>query len=305
FAFFLTDPAQLAEPERSFALTPETIAAINPNTRTAPVFRSRADAELTAKIYAHAPVLIEEGKGAAGNPWSVEFRQGLFNMTSDSGLFRTAAQLAEAGFRREGSDWLREGERYLPLYEAKMIHHFDHRWGGYDEAGASADPAAARKQDPAFEPLPRYWVPAAEVEDRLAAKGWTRGWLLGWRDICRSTDERTVIAAAFPHSAVSNKLPLFFHAQPPERVAGFVANLSALAFDFAARQKIGGTTLNFFILYQLPVIAPDFYTEARLSFLVPRVLELTYTSHTLAPFARDLGYEGPPFAWDEDRRARL
>src|SRR5690606_24668375 len=131
FAFFLTDPAQLAEPERSFLLTPETIARLNPNTRTAPVFRARADAELTAKIYAHAPVLIEEGKGVAGNPWGVSFLR-MLDMSNDSGLFRTAAQLAEAGFAREGSDWLREGERYLPLYEAKMIHHFDHRWGGYD-----------------------------------------------------------------------------------------------------------------------------------------------------------------------------
>jgi hypothetical protein len=55
FAFFLTDPAQLAEPERNFTLSPEQIAAINPNTNTAPVFRSRADAELTAKIYSRAP----------------------------------------------------------------------------------------------------------------------------------------------------------------------------------------------------------------------------------------------------------
>lgn len=35
------------------------------------------------------------------------------------------------------------------------------------------------------------------------------------------------------------------------------------------------------------------------------MLELTYTSHSLAPFARDLGYDGPPFTWEEDRRAQL
>ena len=35
------------------------------------------------------------------------------------------------------------------------------------------------------------------------------------------------------------------------------------------------------------------------------MLELTYTSHALAPFARDLGHDGPPFAWDEARRAAL
>ncbi|MDM7459760.1 MAG: hypothetical protein P3W94_010540, partial [Paracoccus sp. (in: a-proteobacteria)] len=68
---------------------------------------------------------------------------------------------------------------------------------------------------------------------------------------------------------------------------------------------IGGTTLNFFILYQLPILQPAVYTPARLAFLTPKVLELTYTSHSLAPFARDLGHTGPPFAWDEDRRAHL
>ena len=110
FAFFLTDPTQLAEPERNFILSPAQIAAINPNTRTAPVFRSRADAELTAKIYAHAPVLIEEGKGPSGNPWGVSF-MAMFHMSNDSGLFRTAQQLAEAGFVREGTDWVRAGLR--------------------------------------------------------------------------------------------------------------------------------------------------------------------------------------------------
>lgn len=43
----------------------------------------------------------------------------------------------------------------------------------------------------------------------------------------------------------------------------------------------------------------------RLAFVAPRVLELTYTSHALAPFARDLGHHGPPFPWDPDRRAGL
>src|SRR5690606_16784424 len=142
-------------------------------------------------------------------------------------------------------------------------------------------------------------------QDRLAAKGWTRGWLLGWRDITNATNERTVIAAVLPRVGVNHKLPLFFSEQKVARCVGLYMNFVALVFDYVARQKIGGTSLTYFYLKQFPVLPPDFYTEARLSFLVPRVLELTYTSHALAPFARDLGYEGPPFAWDEDRRARL
>ena len=59
------------------------------------------------------------------------------------------------------------------------------------------------------------------------------------------------------------------------------------------------------MLEQLPVLPPSAYSEAALDFIVPRVLELTYTSHSMAPFASDLGYEGEPFRWDEERRALL
>ena len=229
FAFFLTDPAQLAEPERNFTLGPEQIAAINPNTRTVPVFRSRADAELTAKIYANAPILIDESKGKEGNPWGVSFAR-LFDMANDSGLFRTARQLAEVGFVRESTDWVRSDQcpsqgaragdkidggslplldggpramRYVPLYEAKMIHQFDHRWAGYAEDGeSSTNLGTPEKQRPTCEPAPRYWVPDTEVNERLIAKGWSRGWLMGWRDIARATDERTVIATVFPRVGV-------------------------------------------------------------------------------------------------------
>ena len=35
------------------------------------------------------------------------------------------------------------------------------------------------------------------------------------------------------------------------------------------------------------------------------MLELTYTAWNLQDFARDMGYDGPPFAWDEERRFLL
>jgi hypothetical protein len=204
-AFFLTDPAQLAEPERRFTLSPSDIARINPNTKTVPVFRSRADAELTARIYTRVPVLIDEANKTAGNLWGVSF-MAMFHMSNDSGLFRTAANLREAGFVREGSDWVRsEGlrpvqdtlnmrggrddrsfaldggvighnvDRFIPLYEAKMIHHFNHRYGDFlnapekDETEYREIPQAdaTTLADPNYEPTSRYWVPDREV--RLTA----------------------------------------------------------------------------------------------------------------------------------------
>ena len=321
FAFFLTDTGQLAEAERNFVLSPEQIAAINPNTQTAPVFRSRSDAELTAKVYANAPVLINEDQSSTGNPWGIEFRQGLFNMTSDSDLFRSAGQLTNAGFKRKGTDWLQssvaEGvtnvTRYVPLYEGKMIHQFDHRRGDFALAKEKGDaeyreipsPPVEFLADVNFEITPRYWVSEDEVTARLQTKSWQRDWLMGWRDITNATNERTVIASVFPRFAANHKLPVFFTDGDVSTQTALLANLNSMTLDYVARQKVGGTNFAFFYIKQFPVLPPAFYSESRLAFVVPRVLELTYTSYSLAPFARDLGHDGPPFVWDEERRADL
>lgn len=312
FAFFLTNPAELVEPERNFTLSPVQIAAINPNTKTAPVFRSRSDADLAAKIYSLTPVLIDENKGPEGNPWGANL-MAMFHMSNDVAAFRTAVQLADAGFFREGIDWVnKEEERYVPLLEAKMCSLYDHRAAGYatrgDDRGYRVLPETTLEErlDPNFEAEPYYWVSKTTVDARLNQKAYPFGWLIGLRDITASTNERTVITSLIPAFGVGNSLPvLLMGPQWKQRAAGLVASLSCLTLDFIARHKVGGTHLNFFIANQLPVIPPDFYSEPRLAFITPKVLELTYTSHSLAPFARDLGHDGPPFAWDEDRRALL
>jgi hypothetical protein len=108
FAFFLTDPAQLAEPERNFTLSPETIAGLNPNTKTAPVFRSRADAELTAKIYANAPVLIEDNR-KDGNVWNLQIQTRLWHMTEDVDWFRDHKDMILNNATLDGQTWLLSG----------------------------------------------------------------------------------------------------------------------------------------------------------------------------------------------------
>jgi hypothetical protein len=225
-------------------------------------------------------------------------------MADDSGIFRPAARLRAEGFSREGADWVKAASRYVPLYEAKMIHQFDHRWATYNGTD-SRDATEAEKQNPDFEPIPRYWVPEAEVTDRLRAKGWSRGWLMGWRDITRNSDVRTVIATAFPRAGVGHTLRLMSVDKPAAFAVAFFAGSATLTLDFVARQKVGGTHLTVEMWRQLPLLPPTTFGERELAFVVPRALELAYTSHNMAPFARDLGYDGPPFAWHEDRRARL
>jgi N-6 DNA Methylase len=317
FAFFLREMQDFAQRERFFSLSAADIAILNPNSKTAPVFRSRADAELMRKIYANVPILIDETKAEAGNQWGIRFAR-MFDMSNDSTVFRTAAQLRAAGGIRRGMEWdvpaesaIADQGNWLPLYEAKMVHHFDHRWATYDEGAAGDDdaryPSSAEKCNPQFEISARYWVQGREVFARLSAIGWDRNWLCGWRDITNAGNERTVIGSVFPTVAVGNSLPIWLPSisLDPRRVAAFVANLASLPFDYSARLKVGGTHLNYFIAKQIAILPPLSYSEIDLAFIVPRVLELTYTSHSMAPFAHDLGYNGRPFDWDEDRRAQL
>ena len=53
-AFYLHKVAERHDPERCFPLTAKDFAQVNPNTGTAPVFRSRRDAKLTTAIYGEA-----------------------------------------------------------------------------------------------------------------------------------------------------------------------------------------------------------------------------------------------------------
>jgi hypothetical protein len=174
-------------------------------------------------------------------------------MTSDSGLFQNAAELEAEGWELEGNTYVRD-QSMLPLYEAKMVHHYDHRWATYEHDGTTRDMTPAEHDDPAALPLPRYWVDEREVTSRLAGK-WKHDWLLGFRDITNTTNERTVIAAMIPATAVGNKLPLLLSEVPQKSI--LAALLSSFALDFLARQKLGGTTLNFFYVEQLAVPAPE------------------------------------------------
>ena len=306
FAFFCHQVTDLDEDDRRFTLSPDDLALLNPNTRTCPVFRTRRDAEITKAIYERVPVLIREDD-PEGNPWGVHFRR-LFDMTNDSGLFRTREELEAEGFMLDGNVFRRASTTYLPLYEGKMVHHFDHRWATYD-SGDFTDIPLSVKQDPSAVMLPRYWVAASEVGARLD----DQRWLLGFRDITNATNERTVIPAVIPRAAVGNNLPLAISNLEPHRVTLLGGSLSSFALDFVARQKVGGTHLNFFLVEQFPVIPPETYDQVApwnhkctlANWLIPRVLELTYTASDLAGFAMDLGYDGPPFRWEEDRRQLL
>lgn len=305
FAFFLTRTSQLMESERRFTLDPQEIARINPNTGTSPIFRSRKDADLTARIYDRVPVLVREAGHEKTNPWSFDYMTKMFDMADNSGEFRSSAELQESGFRREGSRLLGpQGQTWVPVYEAKVIHIYDHRWATF-ESGEFRDVLDVEKGDASFEIEPRYWLPAARVTERLASKNWSRDWLIGWRDITNATNERTVIASAYPAVAVGHTIRnIFVNVEPPLALV-FLASLSSLPVDYVARQKLGGTHLTVEILKQLPILPPQAYCASELSFVQQRALELLYTSLSMRPLAAAMGYDGPPFTWETERRQVL
>lgn len=325
FAFFLRNPAELRESDRRFRLGKSDFALLNPNTKTCPIFRSQRDAELTKKIYRRVPVLLNEEQGEAGDPWGFKGLL-MFMMNTASSLFRMKSELEADGFHLQGNRFVKGQQVMLPLYEAKMVHHYNHRFGDYRDLPEGSkstqlpDVPLDRLQDPSYEPLPRYWVPAEEVESRLRkdARGsagewsWPHDWLLGWRDICRSTDERTVIASVIPRVAVGHKMPLFMPKRGLDAVY-LMALLASYAFDYVARQKVGGTSMTFFIVKQLPAPHPSEFGKhypwiggcSLSEWLKPRVVELVSTSASLAAFAKDTVGHAKVFPFDPARRFQL
>ncbi len=308
--FFLHNMREISDPARICMLTPDDFRLFNPNTLTTPIFRRSRDAELTRKIYKAAPVLVDKNGGEESNPWGVSFLR-MFDMTNDSNLFKTAADLEKDGFwLGVGNVYTKGSTKYVPLYEGKMVHHYDHRYaaaitGEERMIGNQASEITPldRKLDVTFTPLPRYWVPADKVDSSSSFR-------LGFRDIACATNMRTAIASIIPPVAAGHKLPLIVIGDRAESVPCLLSNLNAIVLDYIARQKVSSTNLCFFIVEQFPVLPPERYEQewqgVKLAdFIKPRVLELCYTANDLKGFAEDMGYTGPPFAWDEDRRLHL
>ena len=317
-AFFLHDIRTIDDPDRCFPLAPEDFARVNPNTGTAPVFRTRRDAEITRRIYERHPILVDRSGGEERRAWPVRYHT-MFHMTNDSHLFRTAAQLDSAGFYPvQGNRWKKGDELYLPLYQGRMIHQFDHRANSVrvnpestHNPYLSEEVTTEQHADPHFLPQTQYWVPATEVEaDCPNACGWT----LGFRDIARPTDIRThhhrpsCRTAGFGNTQLLLPAACRMHDAFSPPAQANLANTSCLTS--LPPTEVQGAHMNWYIVEQLPVIAPEDYgrrfggTTAR-ELVRDHVLRLTYTAHDMAPFARDLGYDGPPFTWDEEERRHL
>ena len=317
-AFFLQDVAELDDPKRCFPLTAQDFALGNPNTGTAPIFRSRRDAELTTAIYSYLPVLVDRSKGAEVKAWPVKYVR-MFDMANDSDLFRTKEELEEreGAFPIDGNRFGSPNGDWMPLHEGKMVQAFDHRASdiAVNEAnlfrpGQQESIQTSEKQDPDRSPRPRYYV-EADSEQWY----WPDEWVIAFKDITAATNMRTMISAIIPRAGAGHTLPVLpvddDATDRPTLASLIVANLNAVVFDFVARQKVPTTHFTLYVLEQLPVVplaryeSTHFGPKTAAQIIREAVLELTYTAHDMALFARDLGYAGDPFVWDDDRRLQL
>ena len=327
--FYLTRLDHLLDPNRIYALKTSDFALLNPNTKTCPVFRTSRDASLTSKIYKNSSILWDEQSNI--NPWGVRFGS-MFHMSNDSSIFKTFNELVAVGaVLNSNKFYTKEGIVYVPLYEGKMIWHYNHHYGTWPTIGERPNsidsPAASRMADPNDSIIPWYWVPLTEVKNREIKTNsdgdiiweWKHSWLMGYRGICRSVDVRTFIVSLIPADFGIGNSSTILYIDGAVKTALALATASSLPFDYAARQKVGGINMNSFFVKQFPVLPFDTIPADLQWEITRRVAELTYFNHDLDGWAQELFDEltdeqklelpqlgeQKPFIFDPDRRAVL
>lgn len=243
------------------------------------------------------------------------------HMTNDSGHFWTREQLEEHGaYPVELNRWRKGEEEWLPLFQGRMIHHFDHRYNSVavnpeNIYNPYINETVTDEQhgNPRLYSMPKYWIPSDFVMRKFPD---TPAYAISFRKITRTTDERTLIATIAPWAGYGDGLPLLVMASEEatkaftEGAPLWAANVSSFAMDFVARCKLQGVNMNWYILQQLPVITRAAYDRqigdtTAADLVRDHVLRLCYTAWDLQPFAQAQGYDGEPFGWDVAQRRHL
>jgi hypothetical protein len=329
-SFYNTNIKMLNNDDRKYTLTPDQIESINPNTKGCPTFKNKRIRDISVKIYERFPVLVDENLGI--NTWELTYHR-LVDMTEDSELFEnnTLESLQKRGYKLDETGVFRDEDStrdaYLPLYEAKYIHQFDHRFGTFDGVPKSSrfnrrastnTPTDTEKKDADYEITPRYWLRESEFEAIKSGMNWSHNWIFTFRDIARVTsDQRTAMGTIAPFYPLSNKAPALTFSEniAPKQVVIFTTLFTSFSFDFILRQSLSGASVNLYILKQLPMPEPDSLSEYTIvynkqkydaaQFLFKRGLKLIWTSHSLDPLGNDVKIESGPYTWDAEERTQL
>jgi hypothetical protein len=308
-SFFLHQPAQLREEDRVFSLTADELQLLSPLTGLCPTFRCKGDREIVLPLYRRVKPLVKQQEEKLD--WSQSDFLIMFRSDDSTHLYKTTGELGVIEPDASSLPRLMSDQTaYVPVWESKFLHQFDHRFATFAGVGESerkkgnCHELASTEKGGAWIALPRYWSPLSAVNEILASREWRRSWTLGYRDITNATNERTAIASCLPEGGAAQPLNLFL---PESGLHGifWLASMNSMVLDYVARQRIGGVHLNITTCRQLPILGPASATADNKQFVRDRVLELVFTSPALESFAQDCGWSGPPFRWDEDRRFLL
>jgi hypothetical protein len=324
FSFLNTSVNMLNEDEREYSLSKSEIKKINPNTLNCPIFDSSRKKDITISLYDETSVLINEEEET--NTWGIKYHT-IYNMASDSDLFEdnTLEELQRQGFDLGMDGIFRDvSETYLPVWEAKFIHQFDHRFGTFEDIppekrfqrrAGTKRVTEEEKEDPDYEIIPRYWLEESIFNDKKSDLGWSRDWIFAFRDIVRVTsDARIAKGTICPmHPFVHTAPVLTFNSnEPAKRALQFTCIFTSFSFEFAMRQSVGGAHLTLYILKQLPMPKPGELDDTQVSidgreasashYLTKFGKQLTWSSHSLDGLGDDLNDAKGPYEWDEDQR---
>ncbi len=318
FVFFAHDIEDLAEKERQITLSARDLKLVNPNTRTCPIFRTKRDAELTKAIYRRVPVMVDKARKEGGNGWSVRLWT-MFHQSGDAEHFKRPDELKDQGCKLQDGDFVEsKGKRFVPVYEAKMVQSFDHRAASIETTstnwlrhGQTDETSLVEHQNPEFRAIPRWWADIEAV--KASCEGETRWGFITFKDISSATNQRTMIASAVPFVAMTHHLPIIDTGFDIRRSLCLLANYNAFAYDYVARQKLGGTTFGFYHLEQLPTLPPDVYGDkcpwdknhTLEEWISERVLRLTCTSNDMLPLAKAADFKPGVVKWKDAERDQI
>ena len=326
--FYLTRLDHLLDPRRIYTLRTDDFKLMNPNTKTCTVFRTSYDAELTRKIYRKGTVLVDESNGV--NPWNVRISN-MMHMSHDSGDFKTYEQLLSDNATLVGNIFILNGIKYVPVYEGKMMWFYNHHYASWPLEGnrpnSIPNTEIQELKNAEANIIPWYWSPEDDVKSKLVktdSRGeiiweWTHPWLLFYRKISNATNERTFVCSTLPLLNGAGDSLIYLMVDNIIHSIILQGMMSSLTFDYASKQKMGGSNMSNFIAKQLPVLTPSQIPTAMQWQIVKRVAELCYFNHDLDGWAEELWKDmdneqraelpqigrQEPWIYDPDRRALL
>lgn len=308
--FYLRRIDHLLDPTRIYTLNTEEFTIFNPNSKTCPVFRTSRDAQLTTKIYRNSHIFYVDSSG--DNPWKIK-TGAMFHMAGDSELFRTHKQLIDSGAISSGKNFIIDDKIYIPLYEGKMFWFYNHHYGTWPIEGerpnAIPSPTLSDWEKPNYSIKPWFWIPQSAFQQKLAKYDkegnllwrWEHNWMIGFRDVCSSTLERTFTVSIIPEQCgTGHTINMLYPNQSITRILELQAMMSSLVFDYIAKQKIGGNHATIGVFKQMPGIPPEKISQHLGWEIVKRVVALDYFNHDLDSLAEELWEE-----LDEQQRAEL